>query len=92
MDGSKWPRCLLWHGWSLGLSCIGQSDPWAASLEHLADLALESSLGAYPAGDAHLWVAPDFGDADDIALEMVDRPNIWTDGSREMYPVGFSAR
>ena len=28
------------------------------------------------AGDAHLWAAPDFWDADDIALEKVDHPNI----------------
>ena len=41
-----------------------------------------------PAGDAHLWVGHDFWDADDIALEMVDRPNIWADGSRERCPVG----
>ena len=63
----------------VGLSCLGQGDHWAVSFGQLADLALESSLGAYPAGDAHLWVAPDFWVADDIALEMVDRPNIWTD-------------
>ena len=61
MDRSKWPRCLLWHGWLPGLSCIGQGDPWAASVGQLADLALESSLGAYPAGDAHLWVPLIFG-------------------------------
>ena len=27
-------------------------------------------------------------DADDLAMEMTDVPNIWTDGSREDYPVG----
>ena len=87
-DRSKWPRCWLWHGWLPGLSSLDQRDPWPASLGQLAERALESSLGAYPAGDAHLWVAPDLWDADDLALEMVDRPNIWTDGSREEYPVG----
>ena len=30
---------------------------------------------------------PDFGDEEDIALEMVDHPNIWTDG-RVDYPTG----
>ena len=88
MDRSKWPRCLLWHGWLLGLNFVGQGDPWAASLGQLADLALGRSLGAYPAGDAHLWVPPDFWDAEDVALAIVDYPNIWTDGSRETYPVG----
>ena len=31
LDRSKWPRCLLWHGWLLGLSGAGGSDPWATS-------------------------------------------------------------
>ena len=87
-DQSKWPRCLLWHGWLPGISSLCQRDPWAASFGQLADLALGSSLGAYPAGDAHLWVAPAFWDADDLALEMVYRSFLWTDGCREMYPVG----
>ena len=26
---------------------------------------------------------PEYWDADDIALEMPEHPNIWTDGSRE---------
>ena len=29
------------------------------------------------------WVPPEYRDADDIALEMSDVPDIWTDGSRE---------
>ena len=30
-DRSKWPRCLPWHGWLLGLSTAGERDPWAGS-------------------------------------------------------------
>ena len=29
------------------------------------------------------WTPPEHWDADDIALEMSDHPNVWTDGSRE---------
>ena len=29
------------------------------------------------------WTPPDHWDAHDIALEMSEHPNIWTDGSRE---------
>ena len=29
------------------------------------------------------WTPPDYWDADDIALETSDTPNIWTGGSRE---------
>ena len=35
-DKSKWPRCLLWHGWLPGLSCGGHREPWAASFGQLA--------------------------------------------------------
>ena len=31
--------------------------------------------------------APEFLDADDLALGMKDHPCIWTDGSREEYPL-----
>ena len=51
LDRSNWPRCLLWHGWLLGLSCTGERDPWAASFGDLACCELENRLGAYP-GDA----------------------------------------
>ena len=87
-DRSKWPRCLLWHGWLPGLSHEGERDCWAASLGPLAERRLESALGAYPAGHAGYWVAPDFWDAEDLALEMVEHPNIWTDGSRAVHLIG----
>ena len=48
LDRSRWPRCLLWHGWLPGLSCNGDRAPLAASFGQLACLELESHLGAYP--------------------------------------------
>ena len=84
LDRSKWPRCLLWHGWLPGLSGISESDPWAISFGDLAFSKLERCLGAYPVDfAAGSWTPPENLDADDIALEMSDHPNIWTDGSRE---------
>ena len=40
-------------------------------------------MGAYPTGYSGHWTPPDYWDADDVALEMSDHTNIWTDGSRE---------
>ena len=57
--------------------------PGAASLGDLAFGALELCLGAYPVDFSAAWSTPDYWDADDIALEMPDHPNIWTEGSRE---------
>ena len=45
-------------------------------------------MGAYPV-DFASWSPPECWDADDIALEMPEHPNIWTDGRREDFtPVG----
>ena len=72
---------FLWHGWLPGLSLYGERDPWAASFGQLASWELERCLGAYPADNSCFWFAPEFWDADDLALEMTDAPSIWTDGS-----------
>ena len=40
-------------------------------------------MGTYPVDLSGSWTPPDYWDADDIALEMPEYPNIWTDGSRE---------
>ena len=56
---------------------------WAASFGQLACCDLERSLGACPVDEAAFWTPLDHWDADDIALEMTDAPNIWTDGNRE---------
>ena len=85
LDRTTWPRCLLWHGWLPGLGGGGGRSSWAASFGQLACLELERCLGAYPADSSGHWTPPDYWDVDDIALEMSDHPNIWTDGSREDY-------
>ena len=80
-DRINWPRCLLWHGLLPGLSGVGRRDPWAASFGQLACCELERNRVS---GDnSGFWTPPDHWDADDIALEMTDAPNKWTDGSRE---------
>ena len=48
-----------------------------------ASFHLERCLGAYPVDFGNAWTTPDYWDAADIALEMLDHPNVWTDGSRE---------
>ena len=83
LDRSRWPRCLLWHGWLPGLNGLLGNKPWALSFGELASFHLESCLGSYPVDFSDAWTPPDYWDADDIALEMPDHPNIWTDGSRE---------
>ena len=83
LDRSKWPRCLLWHGWLPGLGGAGEDNPWAASFGDLAFGALERCLGAYPVDFSGSRSPPEYWDADDIALEMSDHPDVWTDGSRD---------
>ena len=79
----EWSRCLLWHGWLLGLRGIVHDDPWALSFGDLASFHLETCLGAYPVDFGGAWTPPDYWDAADIALEMPEHPDVWTDGSRE---------
>ena len=79
LDRSKWPRCLLWPG----LNGVSTRDSRATSFYDLASALLERCSGAYPVDIAGSWTPPEYWDADDIALEMTDHPNVWTDGSRE---------
>ena len=83
LDRSKWPRCLLWHSWLPGINGTSNRDPWATSFGDLASFHLERCLGAYPLDWAGSWTPPEYWDADDIASEVPEYPNIWTDGSRE---------
>ena len=83
LNRSNWPRCLLWDGWLPGLSGLSDRDPWATSFGDLASFHLERCLGAYPAHIGDCWTPPEYWDADDIALEMSEHPNVWTDGSSE---------
>ena len=57
--------------------------PWALSFGDLASFHLERRLGAYPVDFGGAWTPPDYWDVADIALEVPDHPNVWTDGSRE---------
>ena len=66
-----------------GLKGVGHREPWALSFGDLASFHLERCLGAYPVDIAAAWTPPDYWDAADIALEMPERPNVWTDGSGE---------
>ena len=83
LDRSKWPRCLLWHGWLPGLCGVHNRDPWALSFGDLASFHLDRCLGAYPVDWAGSWTPPEYWSADDTALEMPEKTKIWTDGSRE---------
>ena len=83
LDRSKWPRCLLWHGWLPGLSGIGHGDPWATSFGDLASFHLERCLGAYPVDLLVPGFLLSIGMLLTFALEMTEHPDIWTDGSRE---------
>ena len=58
-------------------------DPWATSFGDLASFQLERCLGAYPVDFAGFWTPPNYWDVADIALEMPEYPDVWTDGSRE---------
>ena len=44
---------------------------------------MKGCLGAYPVDFAAASTPPEYWDADDIALEIPDHPNIWTDGSKK---------
>ena len=70
------------HGWLPGLSGAGERDLGATSFGDSAVGHLERCLGAYPVDFAG-WTPPEYWDADDIALEMWDLLDIWTDGCRE---------
>ena len=41
LDRSKWPRCLLWHGWLPGLNGLVGDKPWALSFGELASFHFE---------------------------------------------------
>ena len=53
-----------------------QKASWATSLGDLASFHLDRCLGAYPVDFGGAWTPPDHWDADDIALEMPEYPNM----------------
>ena len=58
------------------------TDRWATSLGDLAFCELTCRLGVDPGYTSAFWTSPECWDADDIALEIFDTPDIWTDGKR----------
>ena len=60
LDRSRWPRCLLWHGWLPGLSGLLSNGPWTLSFGELASFHLERRPGAYPVGFDAAWTPPDW--------------------------------
>ena len=47
-DRSRWPCCLLWHGWLPGLSSRTVGTPWAVASSDFASSCLENAFGSYP--------------------------------------------
>ena len=64
MDRSEWPRCLHWHGWLLGLGTAGER-AWSVDRQIFG-----TAGGRIPADSSEFWNAPDFWDADDLAVGM----------------------
>ena len=67
---------LLTLAWLPGLTGRMYDKPWALSFGELASFHLERCLGAYPVDFAAAWTPPGYWDADDMALEMPEHPNI----------------
>ena len=65
---------------------MGMSVSPILHVRELPEFASLMSLDRSPADYSGFWTPPDFWDADDLAREMTDDPNIWTDGSRAAYP------
>ena len=84
---SRWPRCLLWHGWLPGLSSRTIGTPWAVASSDLASSCLENAFGSYPLDATSAWQPFwDQDDVQDMIDDVPDNPNICTDGSREPIP------
>ena len=84
LDRSTWPRCLAWHGWLPSLACRRVQPPWAVAKVDSVDAALETALGVYPIRPgSELNPAWEPDDIVDLADNVPNHPNIWTDGSRD---------
>ena len=81
MDKGHWPESLLWHGWLPLLSGTNDASPWAESAAQGAGHMLEQAVGAHSPRLVFDCGLPDGFDAADIALQICERPNVWTDGS-----------
>ena len=81
MDKAHWPRCLLWHGWLLMLSCCNGVSPWAGTASESAHYLVETALEDYSSRLVSDWSPPDGYDPVDVSCSVPDYANVWTDGS-----------
>ena len=81
LDRTRWPRCLLWHGWLPMLSGVNGASPWAVDASESAAYLVEVALGRYSSGMLCSWDLPDSFDHDIAASSLSDHPDAWTDGS-----------
>ena len=81
VDKSRWPRCLLWHGWLLLLSRVDGGSPWAEDPPDGAGNLLECALGPYASDLLRDWRLPVGFDAEGSAESVAVEPDVWTDGS-----------
>ena len=66
-DRTKWPRCMLWHGWLPDLTARPTGSPWAVAAGDLASHDLEKSLGYPLCTDSPWWCVLD---ARDMSLQV----------------------
>ena len=59
MDKTRWPRCLLWHGWLPMLSGVNGASPWAVDASESAAYLVEVALGRYSSGMICEWDLPE---------------------------------
>ena len=94
LDKTRWPRCLLWHGWLPMLSGVNGTSPWAVDASECGNYLVETALGRYSSGlivEVALgryssgmiadWNLPEGFDHDVAASSLSDHPDVWTDGS-----------
>ena len=81
LDKTRWPRCLLWHGWLPLLSGVNGASPWAVDAFESAAYFVEVALGRYFSGMIGDWNLPEGFDHDVAASSLSDHPDVWTDGS-----------
>ena len=81
LDKTRWPRCLLWHGWLPMLSGVNGASPWAVDAFESAAYSVEVALGRYSSGMIGDWDLPEGFHHDVAASSLSDHPDVWTDGS-----------
>ena len=80
-DRARWPRCLLGHGWLPMLSVVNGALRWADGASESALYLVEVALGRCSSGLVAEWGLPDGFYADEVAAQMPDDPEVWSDGS-----------